>query len=170
MGSIQSDVNDSRRQLSRQIRSLTMIKAQVEAEERGCVQQLKRTKAKHKAMRILALRRHASRLDAMVDKLQDVSLKLASLPAEDAIITAMETLREVSEQLNRDFDRIDVPRVLADTERVELKSQVIGDQLSVTETGDEEEAEVMISQLYDELGLQLPVLPVKNSNPVLQFE
>lgn len=147
-----------------------MIKAQVEAEERSCIQQLKRTKAKHKAMRILALRRHATRLDGMVDKLQDVSLKLASLPAEEAIVTAMETLREVTDQLNRDFDRIDVPRVLADTERMELKSQVIGDQMSVTETGDEEEADVMISQLYDELGLQLPVIPAKNSNPILQFE
>lgn len=121
-------------------------------------------------MRVLALRRHQIKLDAMIDKLQDVSLKLATLPAEEATLMAMETLRDVTRHLNMGFDRVDVATVLADTERVELKSQVIGDVMSVQESGDEEEADVMVAQLCDELSLDMPPVPAKRDRQLVLEE
>lgn len=170
MGTIQSDVNDARRDISRQILSISRIKAQVAAEEQAAIKQFKKSRAKQKAMRILALRRHQSKLDAMIDKLQDVSLKLATLPAEEATLMAMETLKDVTRHLNMGFDRIDVPTVLADTERLELKSQVIGDVMSVQETQDEEEADVMVAQLCDELCLEMPTVVEKKGRTLVLEE
>lgn len=170
MGTIQSDVNEARRDISRQILSISRIKAQVAAEEQGAIKQFKKSRAKQKAMRVLALRRHQTKLDAMIDKLQDVSLKLATLPAEEATLMAMETLRDVTRHLNMGFDRVDVATVLADTERMELKSQVIGDVMSVQETGDEEEADAMVAQLCDELSLDMPPIPARRDRQLVLEE
>lgn len=169
MGTIQSKVNESRSELNGQIRNLAKLRAHVEVEEQIQINQLKKKPNKGRAMRILALRRHQSKIDKVIERLQDVSLKLASLPSEEAVMRAMETMQVVTSQLNRDFDRINVPEIAADAERLELKTQVIGDTFNVNETEDDEEADQMVNQLFDELGLDFPSLPESKRNQVAEL-
>lgn len=158
----------NQRALNKAIRELDRERAKMEQQEKKIIADIKKmAKAgQMDAVKIMAkdlvrTRRYVKKFMLMRANIQAVSLKIQTLKSQNAMGQAMKGVTKAMMNMNKQMKLPEIQKIMQEFEKQseimdmkeEMMSDVIDDVLG--DEDDEEEGDAIVTQVLDELGLQL---------------
>lgn len=110
---------------------------------------------------LVRTRRYVRKFMLMKANIQAVSLKIQTLKSQNAMGEAMKGVTKAMTNMNRQLNMPQIQKILHEFEKqseiMDMKEEMINDAMddAMEDEGDEEETDAIVSQVLDELGLQL---------------
>ncbi|XP_066247352.1 charged multivesicular body protein 2a [Euwallacea similis] len=158
----------NQRALNKAVRDLDREKQKMEQQEKKVINDIKKLakEGQMDAVKIMArdlvrTRRYIKKFMLMKANIQAVSLKIQTLRSQNAMAQAMKGVTRAMASMNRQLNLPQIQRILQEFEKqseiMDMKEEVMNDAIDDAMEGDddEEESDAIVSQVLDELGLQL---------------
>ncbi|XP_047003461.1 charged multivesicular body protein 2a [Schistocerca americana] len=161
-------LRQNQRALNKAMRDLDRERARMEQQEKKIIADIKKMAkdGQMDAVKIMAkdlvrTRRYTKKFMLMKANIQAVSLKIQTLRSQNAMAQAMKGVTRAMQNMNRQLNLPQIQRILQEFEKqseiMDMKEEMMNDAIddAMEEDEDEEESEAVVSQVLDELGLQL---------------
>lgn len=158
----------NQRALNKAMRDLDREKQKMEQQEKKIIIDIKKMakEGQMDAVKIMARdlvrqRRYVKKFMLMKANIQAVSLKIQTLRSQNAMAQAMKGVTKAMASMNRQLNLPQIQRILQEFEKqseiMDMKEEIMNDAIDDAMEGDddEEESDAVVSQVLDELGLQL---------------
>lgn len=158
----------NQRALNKAMRDLDREKMKMEQQEKKVINDIKKLakEGQMDAVKIMAkdlvrTRRYVKKFMLMKANIQAVSLKIQTLKSQNTMAQAMKGVTKAMQNMNRQMNMPQIQKILMDFEKqseiMDMKEEMINDVMddAMEDEGDEEETDAVVSQVLDELGLQL---------------
>lgn len=158
----------NQRALNKAMRDLDREKMRMEQQEKKVIADIKKLakEGQMDAVKIMAkdlvrTRRYVKKFMLMKANIQAVSLKIQTLKSQNTMAQAMKGVTKAMQSMNRQLNMPQIQKILMDFEKqseiMDMKEEMINDVMddAMEDEGDEEETDAVVSQVLDELGLQL---------------
>lgn len=158
----------NQRALNKAIRDLEREKMKMEQQEKKIIADIKKLakEGQMDAVKIMAkdlvrTRKYVKKFMLMKANIQAVSLKVQTLRSQNAMAQAMKGVTKAMQSMNRQLNLPQIQRILQEFEKqseiMDMKEEMMNDAIDDAMEGDddEEESDAVVSQVLDELGLQL---------------
>lgn len=158
----------NQRALNKAMRDLDREKMKMEQQEKKVIADIKKLakEGQMDAVKIMAkdlvrTRRYVKKFMLMKANIQAVSLKIQTLKSQNTMAQAMKGVTRAMQNMNRQLNMPQIQKILMDFEKqseiMDMKEEMINDVIddAMEDEGDEEETDAVVSQVLDELGLQL---------------
>ncbi|XP_052890443.1 charged multivesicular body protein 2a [Anopheles moucheti] len=158
----------NQRALNKAMRDLDREKMKMEQQEKKIIADIKKLAKENQmdAVKIMAkdlvrTRRYVRKFMLMKANIQAVSLKIQTLKSQNAMGEAMKGVTKAMTNMNRQLNLPQIQKILHEFEKqseiMDMKEEMINDAMddAMEDEGDEEETDAVVSQVLDELGLQL---------------
>uniref|UniRef100_A0A182K523 Vacuolar assembly/sorting protein DID4 n=1 Tax=Anopheles christyi TaxID=43041 RepID=A0A182K523_9DIPT len=158
----------NQRALNKAMRDLDREKMKMEQQEKKIIADIKKLAKENQmdAVKIMAkdlvrTRRYVRKFMLMKANIQAVSLKIQTLKSQNAMGEAMKGVTKAMTNMNRQLNMPQIQKILHEFEKqseiMDMKEEMINDAMddAMEDEGDEEETDAIVSQVLDELGLQL---------------
>ncbi|XP_058452861.1 charged multivesicular body protein 2a [Malaya genurostris] len=158
----------NQRALNKAMRDLDREKMKMEQQEKKIIADIKKLAKENQmdAVKIMAkdlvrTRRYVRKFMLMKANIQAVSLKIQTLKSQNAMGEAMKGVTKAMTNMNRQLNLPQIQKILHEFEKqseiMDMKEEMINDAMddAMEDEGDEEETDAIVSQVLDELGLQL---------------
>lgn len=150
------------------MRDLDRERAKMEQQEKKVIADIKKLAKDNQmdAVKIMAkdlvrTRRQVRKFMLMKANIQAVSLKIQTLKSQNTMAQAMKGVSKAMANMNRQMNLPQIQQILHEFEKqseiMDMKEEMINDVIddAMEDEGDEEEGDAIVSQVLDELGLQL---------------
>lgn len=161
-------IRKNQRALNKAMRDLDREKMKMEQQEKKVIADIKKLakEGQMDAVKIMALdlvrtRRYVKKFMLMKANIQAVSLKIQTLKSQNTMAQAMNGVTKAMANMNRQLNLPQIQKILHEFEKqseiMDMKEEMINDTMddAMEDEGDEEESDAVVSQVLDELGLQL---------------
>ena len=161
-------LRQNQRALNKAIRDLDRERAKMEAQEKKLIADIKKMAKDNQmdAVKIMAkdlvrTRRYVKKFILMRANIQAVSLKVQTLRSQNAMAMAMKGVTRALQSMNKQMNLPQIQRIMAEFERqseiMDMKEEMMNDAIDdvIGDEEDEEESDAVVSQVLDELGVQL---------------
>ncbi|XP_039295049.1 charged multivesicular body protein 2a [Nilaparvata lugens] len=161
-------LRNNQRALNKAMRDLDRERARMEQQEKKIIADIKKMakegqmdSVKIMAKDLVRTRRYVKKFMLMKANVQAVSLKIQTLRSQNAMAQAMKGVTKAMQNMNRQMNLPQIQRILQEFEKqsemMDMKEEVMNDAIddAMEDEGDEDESEAIVSQVLDELGLQL---------------
>ncbi|KAK9870968.1 hypothetical protein WA026_009929 [Henosepilachna vigintioctopunctata] len=158
----------NQRALNKAMRDLDRERQKMEQQEKKIIMDIKKMakEGQMDAVKIMAkdlvrTRRYVKKFMLMKANIQAVSLKIQTLRSQNTMAEAMKGVTRAMASMNRQLNLPQIQRILQEFEKqseiMDMKEDVMNDAIddAMEADGDEEESDAVVSQVLDELGLQL---------------
>jgi len=158
----------NKRALDKAIRDLDRERQRMEQQEKKIIADIKKMAKENQmdAVKIMAkdlvrTRHHAKKFMLMKANIQAVSMKIQTLRSQNAMAEAMKGVTKAMQNMNRQLKLPQIQKILQEFEKqseiMDMKEEMMNDAMDDALGGeeDEEESDAVVSQILDELGLQL---------------
>lgn len=158
----------NQRALNKAMRDLDREKMRMEQQEKKIISDIKKLakEGQMDAVKIMAkdlvrTRRYVKKFMLMKANIQAVSLKIQTLRSQNAMAEAMKGVTRAMQNMNRQLNLPQIQHILQEFEKqseiMDMKEEMMNDAIddAMEDEGDEEESDAVVSQVLDELGLQL---------------
>lgn len=158
----------NQRALNKAMRDLDREKMKMEQQEKKIINDIKKLakEGQMDAVKIMALdlvrtRRYVKKFMLMKANIQAVSLKIQTLKSQNTMAQAMSGVTKAMANMNRQLNLPQIQKILHEFEKqseiMDMKEEMINEHIddAMEDEGDEEESDAVVSQVLDELGLQL---------------
>ncbi|XP_050083230.1 charged multivesicular body protein 2a [Anopheles aquasalis] len=158
----------NQRALNKAMRDLDREKMKMEQQEKKIIADIKKLAKENQmdAVKIMAkdlvrTRRYVRKFMLMKANIQAVSLKIQTLKSQNAMGEAMKGVTKAMTNMNRQLNLPQIQKILHEFEKqseiMDMKEEMINDAMddAMEDEGDEEETDAIVSQVLDELGLQM---------------
>jgi charged multivesicular body protein 2A len=164
----EEQLKKNQRALNKAMRELDRERSKMEQQEKKIIADIKKMakQGQMDAVKIMAkdlvrTRRYVKKFMLMRANIQAVSLKIQTLKSQNAMAQAMKGVTKAMMNMNKQMKLPEIQKIMQEFEKQseimdmkeEMMSDVIDDVLGDEE--DEEEGDAIVSQVLDELGLQL---------------
>lgn len=161
-------LRQNQRALNKVMRELDRERAQLERQEKKLVVDIKKMakSGQMDAVKIMAkdlvrTRGFVKKFILMRANIQGIALKIQTLKSQAAMATAMKGVTKALKRMNTKLNLPQLQKIMMEFEReseiMDLKEETISDTIDdvLGEGDEEEETEVIVSQVLDELGISL---------------
>lgn len=158
----------NQRALNKAMRDLDRERMRMEQQEKKIIADIKKMAkdGQMEAVKIMAkdlvrTRRYEKKFMLMKANIQAVSLKIQTLRSQNAMAQAMKGVTRAMQNMNRQLNLPQIQRILQEFEKqseiMDMKEDMMNDAIddAMEDEGDEEESDAIVTQVLDELGLQL---------------
>ncbi|CRK98494.1 CLUMA_CG011851, isoform A [Clunio marinus] len=158
----------NQRALNKAMRDLDRERMKMEQQEKKVIADIKKLAKDNQmdAVKIMAkdlvrTRRQSRKFMLMKANIQAVSLKIQTLKSQNTMAQAMKGVSRAMMNMNRQMNMPQIQQILHEFEKqseiMDMKEEMINDAIddAMEDEGDEEESDAVVSQVLDELGLQL---------------
>jgi len=158
----------NQRALNKAMRDLDREKMKMEQQEKKIIADIKKLakEGQMDAVKIMAqdlvrTRRYTKKFMLMKANIQAVSLKIQTLKSQNTMAEAMKGVTKAMQNMNRQLNLPQIQKILQEFEKqseiMDMKEEMINEHIddAMEDEGDEEETDAVVSQVLDELGLQL---------------
>eukprot|EP00092_Neocalanus_flemingeri_P013195 GFUD01014221.1.p1 GENE.GFUD01014221.1~~GFUD01014221.1.p1 ORF type:complete len:220 (-),score=84.79 GFUD01014221.1:377-1036(-) len=164
----EEQLKKNQRALTKAMRELDRERAKMEQQEKKIIADIKKMAklGQMDAVKIMAkdlvrTRRYVKKFMLMRANIQAVSLKIQTLKSQNSMAQAMKGVTKAMMSMNKQMKLPEIQKIMQEFEKQseimdmkeEMMSDVIDDALG--DEGDEEEGDAIVTQVLDELGLQL---------------
>ncbi|KAL5009494.1 hypothetical protein ScPMuIL_011799 [Solemya velum] len=161
-------LRQNQRALNKAMRDLDRERSKMEQQEKKVIADIKKMakQGQMDAVKIMAkdlvrTRRYVKRFILMRANLQAVSLKIQTLKSNNAMANAMKGVTKAMQTMNRQLKLPQIQKIMMEFEKqsemMEMKEEMMNDAIddAMGDEDDEEESDAVVSQVLDELGLQM---------------
>ncbi|CAG5057817.1 unnamed protein product [Parnassius apollo] len=158
----------NQRALNKAMRDLDRERLKMEQQEKKIIADIKKLAkdGQMDAVKIMAkdlvrTRRYVRKFMLMKANIQAVSLKIQTLKSQSTMAQAMRGVTRAMSSMNRQLNMPQIQKILQEFEKqseiMDMKEEMMNDSIDEAMEGDddEEESDAVVSQILDELGLQL---------------
>merc|ERR1712121_185657 len=110
---------------------------------------------------LVRTRRYVKKFMIMRANIQAVSLKIQTLKSQNSMAMAMKDVTKAMQKMNRQMKLPEIQKIMMEfekqTELMDMKEEMMSDAIddAMGDDDDEEESDAIVTQVLDELGLQL---------------
>jgi len=164
----QEMLRQNQRALNRAMRDLDRERGQLENQEKKIIADIKKMAQKNEmdAVKIMAkdlvrTRRYVKKFMMMRANIQAVALKIQTLKSQDAMAQAMKGVTKAMVSMNKQLKLPQIQKIMQEFEKqseiMDMKEEMMSDAIddAMADEGDEEESEQIVTQVLDELGIQM---------------
>ncbi|KAK6626364.1 Charged multivesicular body protein 2A [Polyplax serrata] len=161
-------IRKNQRALNKAMRDLDRERMKMEQQEKKLIGDIKKMakdgqmdSVKIMAQDLVRTRRYIKKFMVMKANIQAISLKVQTLKSQSAMAQAMKGVTRAMQNMNRQLNLPQIQKIMQEFEKqseiMEMKEEIINDAMDDAMEGDddEEETEAIVSQVLDELGLQM---------------
>lgn len=161
-------LRENQRLLNRAMRELDRERTKMEQQEKKIIIDIKKMakQGQMDAVKIMAkdlvrTRRYVKKFMLMRANIQAVSLKLTTLKSQNAMANAMKGVTKAMSTMNKQLKLPQIQKIMQEFEKqneiMDMKEEMMEDAIddAMGDPDDEEESDAIVSQVLDELGLQL---------------
>lgn len=161
-------LRQNQRALNKAMRDLDRERSKMEQQEKKVIADIKNMakKGQMDAVKIMAkdlvrTRRYVKKFILMRANIQAVSLKIQTLKSNNAMAQAMKGVTKAMMTMNRQLKLPQIQKIMMEFEKqseiMDMKEEMMSDAIddAMGDEDDEEESDAVVSQVLDELGLQL---------------
>ncbi|CAL8382231.1 unnamed protein product [Gadus morhua 'NCC'] len=161
-------LKQNQRALNRAMRDLDKERQKLEQQEKKIIADIKKMakQGQMDAVKIMAkdlvrTRRYVKKFIMMKANIQAVSLKIQTLKSNNSMAMAMKGVTKAMATMNRQLKLPQIQKIMMDFERqseiMEMKEEMMNDAIddAMGDEDDEDESDAIVSQVLDELGLNL---------------
>nr|ADD24056.1 Charged multivesicular body protein 2a [Lepeophtheirus salmonis] len=158
----------NQRALNKAMRELDRERTKMEQQEKKIIGDIKKMakQGQMDAVRIMAkdlvrTRRYVKKFMLMRANIQAVSLKIQTLKSQNSMAEAMKGVTRAMQNMNRQMKLPQIQKIMQEFEKqseiVDMKEEMMSDCIddALGDDEDEDESDAIVSQVLDELGLQL---------------
>jgi len=158
----------NQRALNKAIRELDRERAKMEQQEKKIIADIKKMakQGQMDAVKIMAkdlvrTRRYVKKFMLMRANIQAVSLKIQTLKSQNAMAQAMKGVTKAMMSMNKQMKLPEIQKIMQEFEKqseiMDMKEEMMSDAVDdvLGDEDDEEEGDAIVTQVLDELGLQL---------------
>uniref|UniRef100_A0AAQ4S1A5 Charged multivesicular body protein 2A n=1 Tax=Gasterosteus aculeatus aculeatus TaxID=481459 RepID=A0AAQ4S1A5_GASAC len=174
-------LRQNQRALNKAMRELDRERMKLEQQEKKIIADIKKMakQGQMDAVKIMAkdlvrTRRYVKKFIMMKANIQAVSLKIQTLKSNNSMAQAMKGVTKAMATMNRQLKLPQIQKIMMDFERqseiMDMKEEMMNDAIddAMGDEDDEDESDAIVSQVLDELGLNLSdELSSKNIRHVL---
>ncbi|ESO83948.1 hypothetical protein LOTGIDRAFT_203241 [Lottia gigantea] len=161
-------LRQNQRALNKAMRDLDRERQKMEQQEKKVIADI-RTMAKKgqmDAVKVMAkdlvrTRRYVKKFIAMRANIQAVSLKIQTLKSSNTMAQAMKGVTKAMQTMNKQLKLPQIQKIMMEFEKqseiMDMKEEMMSDAIddAMGDEDDEEESDAVVSQIFDELGLQM---------------
>lgn len=164
----QEMLRKSQRALSKATRDIDRERTSMESQEKKIIMDIKKMakQGQMDAVRILAkdlvrTRRYVKKFILMRANIQGVSLKIQTLKSNDAMAQAMKGVTKAMTTMNKQMKLPQIQQIMREFEKqsemMDMKEEMMNDAVddAMGDEDDEDESDAIVTQVLDELGLQM---------------
>lgn len=161
-------LRQNQRALNKAMRELDRERSRLEMQEKKIIADIKKMakmgqmdSVKVMAKDLVRTRRYVKKFIMMKANIQAVSLKVQTLKSQDAMAQAMKGVTRAMRSMNKQLNLPQIQKIMMEFERqseiMDMKEEMMGEAVddAMADEGDEEETEAIVSQVLDELGIQM---------------
>lgn len=161
-------LRQNQRALTRAMRELDRERQKLEAQEKKIIIDIKKMakQGQMDAVKIMAkdlvrTRRYVKKFITMRANVQAVSLKIQTLKSNNSMAQAMKGVTKAMATMNRQLKLPQIQKIMMEFEKqaeiMDMKEELMNDAIddAMGDEDDEEESDAVVSQVLDELGLNL---------------
>jgi len=161
-------LRQNQRALNKAMRDLDRERTKMEGQEKKLIADIKKMAKDNQmdAVKIMAkdlvrTRRYVKKFILMKANIQAVSLKVQTLRSQNAMAMAMKGVTRALQSMNKQMNLPQIQRIMADFEKqseiMDMKEEMMNDAIDdvMGDEEDEEESDAVVTQVLDELGVQL---------------
>lgn len=158
----------NQRALTKAMRDLDRERTKMEQQEKKIIADIKKMAkmgqmdaVKVMAKDLVRTRRYAKKFMMMRTQIQAVSLKITTLKSQNAMAQAMKGVTKAMMSMNKQLKLPQIQQIMQEfekqTEIMDMKEEMMSDVIddAMGDEDDEEESDAIVSQVLDELGLQM---------------
>jgi len=158
----------NQRALTKAMRDLDRERAKMEQQEKKIIADIKKMAklgqmdaVKVMAKDLVRTRRYVKKFIMMRAQIQAVSLKITTLKSQNSMAQAMKGVTRAMMSMNKQLKLPQIQQIMQEfekqTEIMDMKEEMMNDVIddAMGEEEDEEEGDAIVSQVLDELGLQM---------------
>ncbi|XP_064087932.1 charged multivesicular body protein 2a isoform X1 [Macrobrachium rosenbergii] len=158
----------NQRALNKAMRDLDRERSKMEQQEKKIIADIKKMAkmgqmdaVKVMAKDLVRTRRYAKKFMMMRTQIQAVSLKITTLKSQNAMAQAMKGVTKAMMNMNKQLKLPQIQQIMQEfekqTEIMDMKEEMMNDVIddAMGDEDDEEESDAIVSQVLDELGLQM---------------
>jgi len=164
----EEQLKKNQRALNKAIRELDRERAKMEQQEKKIIADIKKMakQGQMDAVKIMAkdlvrTRRYVKKFMLMRANIQAVSLKIQTLKSQNAMAQAMKGVTKAMMSMNKQMKLPEIQKIMQEFEKqseiMDMKEEMMSDAVDdvLGDEDDEEEGDAIVTQVLDELGLQL---------------
>jgi charged multivesicular body protein 2A len=164
----QEMLRQNQRALNKAMRDLDRERASMENQEKKIIADIKKMakQGQMDAVKIMAkdlvrTRRYVKKFILMKANIQAVALKIQTLKSNDAMAQAMKGVTRAMTTINKQLKLPQIQRIMQEFEKqseiMDMKEEMMNDAIddAMGDEDDEDESDAIVSQVLDELGLQM---------------
>jgi charged multivesicular body protein 2A len=164
----QEMLRQNQRALNKAMRDLDRERQQMEQQEKKIIIDIKKMakQGQMDAVKIMAkdlvrTRRYVKKFILMRANIQAVALKIQTLKSNDAMAQAMKGVTKAMMTMNKQLKLPQIQKIMMEFEKqseiMDMKEEMMNDAIddAMGDEADEDESEAIVSQVLDELGLQM---------------
>jgi len=161
-------LRQNQRALNKAMRELDRERQKMEQQEKKTIADIKTMakKGQMDAVRVMAkdlvrTRRYVKKFISLKANIQAVSLKIQTLKANNTMAEAMKGVTRAMATMNKQMKLPQIQKIMMEFEKqseiMDMKEEMMGDAIddALGDEDDEEESDAVVSQVLDELGLQM---------------
>ncbi|XP_078330724.1 charged multivesicular body protein 2a-like [Crassostrea virginica] len=161
-------LRQNQRALNKAMRDLDRERSKMEQQEKKVIADIKNMakKGQMDAVKVMAkdlvrTRRYVKKFILMRANIQAVSLKIQTLKSNNAMAQAMKGVTKAMMTMNRQLKLPQIQKIMMEFEKqseiMDMKEEMMNDAIddAMGDEEDEDESDAIVSQVLDELGLQL---------------
>ncbi|XP_013772951.1 charged multivesicular body protein 2a-like [Limulus polyphemus] len=161
-------LRQNQRALNKAMRDLDRERAKMEQQEKKLIADIKKMAkdSQMDAVKIMAkdlvrTRRYVKKFILMRANIQAVALKIQTLRSQNAMAQAMKGVTKAMQNMNNQLKLPQIQKIMQEFEKqsevMDMKEEMMNDAIddAMGEEEDEEESDAVVTQVLDELGLQL---------------
>ncbi|XP_002734514.1 charged multivesicular body protein 2a-like [Saccoglossus kowalevskii] len=161
-------LKQNQRALNRAMRDLDRERGKMEQQEKKIIADIKKMakQGEMDAVKIMAkdlvrTRRYVKKFIMMRANIQAVSLKVQTLRSNNEMAKAMKGVTKAMQTMNKQLKLPQIQKIMMEFEKqseiMDMKEEMMNDAIddAMGDEDDEEESDAIVSQVLDELGLQL---------------
>uniref|UniRef100_A0A0N5ADW3 Charged multivesicular body protein 2a n=1 Tax=Syphacia muris TaxID=451379 RepID=A0A0N5ADW3_9BILA len=161
-------LRQNQRALNKAMRELDRERSRLEMQEKKIIADIKKMakmgqmdSVKVMAKDLVRTRRYVKKFIMMRANIQAVSLEVQTLKSQDAMARAMKGVTRAMRSMNKHLNLPQIQKIMMDFERqseiMDMKEEMMGEAIddAMADEADEEESEAIVSQVLDELGIQM---------------
>jgi len=158
----------NKRALDKAVRDLDRERMRMEQQEKKIIADIKKMakegqmdSVKIMAKDLVRTRRYVKKFMLMRANIQAVSMKVQTLRSQNAMAEAMKGVTKAMQNMNRQLKLPQIQKILQEFEKqseiMDMKEDMMNDAMddALGDDDEEEESDAVVSQILDELGLQL---------------
>ncbi|XP_014676288.1 PREDICTED: charged multivesicular body protein 2a-like [Priapulus caudatus] len=157
----QRALNKAMRELDRERQKMEQSEKKIIADIKKMAKQNQMDAVKIMAKDLVRTRRYVKKFMLMKANIQAVSLKIQTLKSQNAMAQAMKGVTKAMTSMNKQMKLPQIQKIMMEFEKqseiMDMKEEMMNDVIddAMGDEEDEEESDAIVSQVLDELGLQI---------------